>query len=138
MAVDAKSIRCTLTDYSQSYQNFISVVSVFSHQRGVVVQNLEAQQLLADTQGHWGIENRLHWVKDVTFSEDFPLRRGGNAPVNWAILHSFFITIRSPDFLVSELFFKHNVPYPTNSKRFFLCLYETTLLFNRSWGDLRL
>lgn len=38
LAVDAKSIRCTLTDYSQSYQNFISVVSVFSHQRGVVVQ----------------------------------------------------------------------------------------------------
>jgi predicted transposase YbfD/YdcC len=56
-------------------------------------QHLEAQQLLADTQGHWGIENRLHWVKDVTFSEDFPLRRGGNAPVNWAILHTFFITI---------------------------------------------
>ncbi|MDZ8104161.1 MAG: ISAs1 family transposase [Nostoc sp. DedQUE12a] len=52
----------------------------------------DAQQLLADTVGHWGIENRLHWVKDVTFSEDFPPRRGGNAPVNWAILHNFFIT----------------------------------------------
>jgi predicted transposase YbfD/YdcC len=56
-------------------------------------QILDAQQLLADTIGHWGIENRLHWVKDVTFSEDFPPRRGGNAPVNWAILHTFFITI---------------------------------------------
>jgi predicted transposase YbfD/YdcC len=56
-------------------------------------QSLSAQQLLADTQGHWGIENRLHWVKDVTFAEDFPPRTGGNAPVNWAILHSFFITI---------------------------------------------
>ncbi len=56
-------------------------------------QMISAAQLLADTVGHWGIENRLHWVKDVTFSEDFPLRRGGNAPVNWAILHTFFITI---------------------------------------------
>ncbi len=56
-------------------------------------QCLEAEQLLADTQGHWGIENRLHWVKDVTFCEDFPSRRGGNAPVNWALLHTFFITI---------------------------------------------
>ncbi|MEH2082062.1 MAG: ISAs1 family transposase [Nostoc sp.] len=62
-------------------------------------QHLEAQQLLTDTQGHWAIENRLHWVKDVTFSvgiafrrEDFPLCRGGNAPVNWAILHTFLIT----------------------------------------------
>ncbi|BAY14299.1 transposase [Anabaenopsis circularis NIES-21] len=56
-------------------------------------QTEDAQQLLADTVGHWGIENRLHWVRDVTFSEDFPPRLGGNAPVNWAILHNFFITI---------------------------------------------
>ncbi|MBE9207817.1 transposase [Nostoc sp. LEGE 06077] len=53
----------------------------------------DAQQLLADTIGHWGIENRLHWVRDVTFSEDFPPCCGGNAPVNWAILHNFLITI---------------------------------------------
>lgn len=32
------------------------------------------------------------WVRDVTFQEDFPPRRGGNAPVNWSILHNFFIT----------------------------------------------
>ncbi len=56
-------------------------------------QELSAHQLLGDIQGHWGIENRLHWVRDVTFSEDFPARRGGNAPVNWAILHNFFISI---------------------------------------------
>ena len=56
-------------------------------------QILDAQQLLADTIGHWGIENRLHWVKDVAFKEDFPPRRGGYAPINWAILHTFFITI---------------------------------------------
>ncbi|MBD2744531.1 hypothetical protein [Coleofasciculus sp. FACHB-1120] len=71
-------------------------------------QCLEAEQLLADSRGHWGIENRLHWggsavggfpdlrrlpFKNVTFVEDFPSRRGGNAPVNWTILHTFFITI---------------------------------------------
>lgn len=56
-------------------------------------QMISAQELLADTIGHWGIENRLHWVRDVTFSEDFPSRRGGYAPVNWALLHNFFITI---------------------------------------------
>lgn len=54
---------------------------------------IPASVLLADTIGHWGIENRLHWVRDVTFCEDFPPRRGGNAPVNWAILHNFFLTI---------------------------------------------
>ncbi|QLE58114.1 ISAs1 family transposase [Nostoc sp. TCL26-01] len=56
-------------------------------------QLLSAEDALTDTQQHWGIENRLHWVRDVTFCEDFPLRRGGNAPVNWAILHNFFITL---------------------------------------------
>ena len=29
--------------------------------------------------GHWEIENRLHWVKDVTFHEDYPDRAGGDA-----------------------------------------------------------
>jgi hypothetical protein len=38
LAIDGKSIRCTVTDYSQSYQNFISVVSVYSHQRGIVLR----------------------------------------------------------------------------------------------------
>jgi hypothetical protein len=46
-----------------------------------------------DIQGHWGIENRLYWVRDVTFCEDLPPHRGGNAPVNWSILHNFFITL---------------------------------------------
>jgi predicted transposase YbfD/YdcC len=52
-----------------------------------------AEQFLAAIRGHWSIENKLHWVKDVTFGEDDPPRRGGHAPVSWAIFHSFFITI---------------------------------------------
>ena len=30
-------------------------------------------------QGHWGIENRLHWVRDVTFDEDRSQVRTGHA-----------------------------------------------------------
>ena len=30
--------------------------------------------------GHWGIENRLHWVRDVTFDEDRCPIRTGAAP----------------------------------------------------------
>jgi len=52
-----------------------------------------ATQLLNATRQHWQIENGLHWVKDVTFQEDYPVRRGGYAPVNWAILNTFCITL---------------------------------------------
>lgn len=52
-----------------------------------------AQTFLALIRGHWQIENRLHWVKDVTFKEDDPPQRGAHAPVSWAILNSFVITI---------------------------------------------
>lgn len=44
-------------------------------------------------QDHWQIENGLHWVKDVTLNEDDPPCRGGYAPISWAVLNSFLITI---------------------------------------------
>jgi predicted transposase YbfD/YdcC len=52
-----------------------------------------AVDLLTATRQHWQIENGLHWVKDVAFAEDWPPRRGGHAPVNWAIFHTFCITL---------------------------------------------
>ena len=52
-----------------------------------------ASELLNATRQHWQIENGLHWVKDVTFREDDPVRRGGHAPVNWAVLNTFCITL---------------------------------------------
>jgi len=37
-------------------------------------------RLLGLNRGHWTIENRLHWVRDVTFDEDrSQVRRGGAA-----------------------------------------------------------
>lgn len=58
------------------------------------ITNLDgsAEQFLAHIQQHWGIENRLHWVRDVDFAED-TARPGGNAPIIWAILNCFVITI---------------------------------------------
>lgn len=58
------------------------------------ITNLEgsATQFLRHIQQHWTIENRLHWVRDVCFEED-TARPGGNAPVIWAILNCFLITI---------------------------------------------
>ena len=39
-----------------------------------------AHRLLKLSRAHWGIENRLHWVRDVTFDEDRCQVRSGSAP----------------------------------------------------------
>jgi len=40
----------------------------------------KAKEFARAVRGHWGIENRLHWSLDVTFSEDASRRRKGNGP----------------------------------------------------------
>jgi predicted transposase YbfD/YdcC len=40
------------------------------------------QRLLSLSRNHWSIENRLHWVRDVTFDEDrCRIRKGAGAQV---------------------------------------------------------
>lgn len=56
-------------------------------------QTLDATAFLELIRTHWQIENGLHWVKDVTLQEDYPPRRGGYAPISWAIFNSFLITL---------------------------------------------
>ena len=49
--------------------------------------------LAAWVRGHWHIENKLHWVRDVTYQEDKSLVRTGNAPRVMATLRSLAISI---------------------------------------------
>lgn len=44
-------------------------------------------------QGHWGIENRLHWIRDVTWDEDRSQVRTGNTPHVMASLRNTAITL---------------------------------------------
>ena len=49
---------------------------------------------LGDTiRGHWGIEDRLHWVRDVTYDEDRSQVRTGTGPRVMASLRNLAITI---------------------------------------------
>jgi predicted transposase YbfD/YdcC len=49
--------------------------------------------LAAWVRSHWEIENRLHWVRDVTYLEDKSLVRTGNAPRVMASLRSLAISL---------------------------------------------
>ena len=42
---------------------------------------------------HWGIENRLHWVKDVIFGEDVAPFSNYNAATNWSIIRNIAINL---------------------------------------------
>ncbi|MGW1076055.1 ISAs1 family transposase [Streptomyces sp. NPDC002537] len=50
----------------------------------------------AYVRGHWGIKNRLHWVRDVTFDEDRSQVRTGNGPRAMAALRNLAISTALP------------------------------------------
>lgn len=43
--------------------------------------------------GHWTVENRLHWVRDVTYDEDRSQVRTGSGPRAMASLRNLAISI---------------------------------------------
>ena len=53
----------------------------------------DARVLLDLWRGHWGIENRLHWVRDVGFDEDRSGATVGNGPQMLAALHNLTISL---------------------------------------------
>jgi len=52
-----------------------------------------AGQLLAWWRGHWGIENRVHYVRDVTFGEDASRIRTASAPQVLAAARNAIISL---------------------------------------------
>lgn len=52
-----------------------------------------AQEAADAVRGHWGIENRLHWVLDVVFAEDQARLRTGHGAKNMAVVRHFAINL---------------------------------------------
>ncbi len=61
-----------------------AVTSLWPHEAG-------PRRLLELNRGHWGIENRLHYVRDVTLGEDESQVRMGSAPQVMAALRNTVI-----------------------------------------------
>jgi hypothetical protein len=52
-----------------------------------------AEQLAVAVRGHWAVENRLHWVLDVSFGEDASTVRKDNAPQNLSLLKKIVLNL---------------------------------------------
>ena len=57
----------------------------------------KVRQFAASVRGHWGIENSLHWILDVTFNEDHSRIRKDSGPQNFSLLRRFALSIIKQD-----------------------------------------
>jgi predicted transposase YbfD/YdcC len=84
-AAQVAQLRRTVT---KSGKKTVEVVYLITSDR-----QADPATLAAWARGHWEIENRLHWVRDVTYQEDKSLVRTGNAPRIMASLRSLAISL---------------------------------------------
>lgn len=56
-------------------------------------EKASATRLLAINRGHWGIENRLHWVLDAVLGEDRNRSRKGGVPVVLRLMRGAVVTL---------------------------------------------
>ena len=54
---------------------------------------LSAAAFAEAARGHWAIENKLHWVLDVTFGEDLSRLRVGHGAKNMAVVRHFALNL---------------------------------------------
>ena len=55
--------------------------------------SLDATRAAQAVRGHWGIENSLHWVLDVSFGEDQSRLRKGFGAKNMAVVRHFALNL---------------------------------------------
>lgn len=86
-AAQVAQLRRTVTDKATKTVEVVYLITSAGH------TNAPPQRLAGWVQGHWGIENRLHWIRDVTFGEDGSQVRTGQAPRVMASCRNFAISM---------------------------------------------
>lgn len=59
----------------------------------LTLHDIGADELADALRGHWAIENRLHWIRDVLFAEDLSQVRTGAGPAVMATLRNLAVSL---------------------------------------------
>ena len=86
-ATQIAQLRRTVTRHAKKTVEVVYLITSADHQAA------PPATLASWVRSHWGIENRLHWVRDVTYDEDRSQVRTGNAPQIMATLRSTTISL---------------------------------------------
>ena len=86
-AAQVAQVRRTVTTNGKKSVEVVYLVTSADH------QSAPPATLAAWVQGHWGIENRLHWVRDVSYDEDRSQVRTGQAPRVMATLRNTVVSL---------------------------------------------
>lgn len=57
------------------------------------IKNITPEIALKSVREHWGVENTLHWILDMSFNEDYSRIRKGNAPQVMAIIRHIALNL---------------------------------------------
>jgi predicted transposase YbfD/YdcC len=85
-----------------------------------------ASVLAEAVRAHWGIENKLHWMLDVNFREDYSRVRKDSAPRNLAVLRKVSMNILRANPIAKKSFRRQRLKASWNPQ------YLLSLIFNRN------
>jgi hypothetical protein len=78
IAIDGKAVRGARDKAGKAPH----LAAALAHGIGAMLGQaaVTASRTRSPHRGHWELENKLHWVRDVTYQEDKSLVRTGSAP----------------------------------------------------------
>lgn len=76
-------------------KSFRTLSGITSEERRYYISSIlpEAERMARATRGHWGIENKVHWVLDVDFQEDLSQISTRHAAENFSILRRLTLNV---------------------------------------------
>ncbi len=88
----AQAVRITRTRKRKASSKRATRETVYAV-TSLTAEQAQPAELAAYIRGHWHVENRLHWVRDVTMGEDLSQTRTGGGPRMMAGLRNLAISL---------------------------------------------